>query len=180
MAQGGGGRGGSGGSEVAVSPWATVRYDGLVSHEEAVAILLKRRASVSHCRVDLVTGCWVALMALQWSRPVVYSSRGAAGKRVTMGLHRLAFIVWHGRDVLEGCVVSHLCNNQLCFCPSHMAEETRGGNVQRGQVGCAGVIVCRGCDRVLCYLCKHSPPCMVVQQVDCCRVSGTVGEVSDR
>jgi hypothetical protein len=77
-------------------------------------------------------GCW------SWTGSI---NRGGYGtfkrfldaKYVGVLAHRFSFEVHHGRTIVRGMELDHLCRNRRCINPDHLEEVTRRENILRGE-----------------------------------------------
>lgn len=75
-------------------------------------------------------GCWTwAGRTLSWGYGFV-----TQGTR-KIPAHRFFYELLLGREIIEGMVIDHLCENKLCVNPMHMEVVTSGENVRRAQLG---------------------------------------------
>lgn len=76
----------------------------------------------SRVTVDPKTGCWL------WPVPpsVKYGTIQIEGKRHRV--HRLAWELWNGKEIPEGLLACHHCDNPPCCNPSHIFLGTIADN----------------------------------------------------
>jgi len=87
-----------------------------------------QEAQIAHfhagCLLNDTTGC------LEWQRGLFTDGYGAfyyQGK--DMKTHRLSFELFHGRQIAEGMIILHSCDNRKCCNPSHLREGTTQENM---------------------------------------------------
>ena len=78
------------------------------------------------------TGCLLndTIGCLEWTRCLNKTGYGEVrynGKLVRT--HRLAYELYHGRQIAEGMFILHSCDNRKCVKPSHLREGTRQENM---------------------------------------------------
>lgn len=78
-------------------------------------------------------GCWIWVGNYGRSRKARYPRlcvRGLFGP-VTLYAHRVSWMVFNERDILEGWEVDHKCEVHGCVNPSHLEAVTGPGNRRR-------------------------------------------------
>jgi hypothetical protein len=76
--------------------------------------------------LDDTNGCHV------WTGAVSSNGRGMIGAlRQTYSVHRIAWMIQHGRLIPDGLTVDHLCYNGLCVNPDHLEVVEHAVNQQR-------------------------------------------------
>lgn len=74
------------------------------------------------------SGCWLWLGATAGSG---YPTFGPGGRERSRPAHRVVFAMTHGRNILDGHEIDHLCRNKFCVNPAHLEEVTHQENMRR-------------------------------------------------
>ena len=103
---------------------------------EGKALLRYIRDNLTHTECETHPDCWEYMGTYSMSRSGChYGTSSYKGKMVRM--HKLSYCIMHGIDPLtfqldlKQKVMSHKCDNSICWRPSHITVESAAANVNR-------------------------------------------------
>lgn len=102
---------------------------------------LMNKAESIAARVGPTTesGCWMWVGAFTYNGYGTFSIGAPPYRTRTVRAHRAVFMLHHGRPIIDGMTLHHVCRVTACVNPAHLVELTQEDNTAADATGGASI-----------------------------------------